>query len=66
LTGAKPSFDDPARYSFAFGGKDGIPYPVDRKTYDKTLEVIEKAIRKASISPHEKERALKRMGKREQ
>jgi Uncharacterized conserved protein len=61
LTGAKPSFEDPARYSFAFGGKDGIPYPVDRKTYDKTLEVIEKAIKKTNISPYEKDKALKRM-----
>jgi len=61
VTGAKPSFENPARYSFAFGGKDGIPYPVDRKTYDKTLEVIEKAIKKTNISPWEKDKALKRM-----
>jgi len=60
VTGAKPSFEDPARYSFAFGGKDGIPYPVDRKTYDKTLVVIEKAIKKTNISPLEKDKALKR------
>jgi len=63
ITGAKPSFEDPARYSFAFGGKDGIPYPVDRKTYDKTLEVIEKAIKKTKISPWEKDKALKRINK---
>jgi hypothetical protein len=63
VTGAKPSFEDPARYSFAFGGKDGIPYPVDRKTYDKTLEVIEKAIKKTSLLAWEKDRALKRLEK---
>jgi len=61
LTGAKPSFEDPARYSFAFGGKDGIPYPVDKITYDKTLNVIEKAIKKAQLSPQEKDEALRRM-----
>jgi len=63
LTGAKPSFEDPARYSFAFGGKDGIPYPVDKITYDKTLNVIEKAIKKAQLSPQEKDEAIRRMEK---
>jgi hypothetical protein len=61
VIGAKPSFEDPARYSFAFGGKDGIPYPVDKITYDKTLNVIEKAIKKAQLSPQEKDEALRRM-----
>ncbi len=37
IYGAKPSYEDPARYSFAFGGKDGTPYFVDRKTYDQVL-----------------------------
>jgi len=63
ITGAKPSFEDPARYSFAFGGKDGIPYPVDRKAYDKTLEVIEKAIKKADLLRLEKDRTLKKLEK---
>ena len=63
ITGAKPSFEDPARYSFAFGGKDGIPYPVDRKTYDNTLAVIEKAVKKANISSSEKDKALRRLEK---
>ena len=61
VTGAKPSFEDPARYSFAFGGKDGIPYPVDKITYNKTLNVIEKAIKKAQLSPQEKDEVLRRM-----
>jgi hypothetical protein len=34
------SLRDPARYSFAHGGKDGYPYPVDRKTYDKSIEML--------------------------
>jgi hypothetical protein len=33
LYGASPSFRDPARYSFAHGGKDGHPYPVEREGY---------------------------------
>jgi len=47
IYGAKPSYEDPARYTFAYGGKDGTPYPVDRKVYDQSLAIIEKAIRQA-------------------
>jgi hypothetical protein len=42
IYGAKPSYEDPARYSFAHGGKDAIPYPVDCITYDKTIEIMNK------------------------
>jgi hypothetical protein len=63
ITGAKPSFEDPVRYTFAFGGKDGIPYPVDRKTYDQTIDLIEKAIKKSNLGYFEKEKALKRAEK---
>lgn len=45
ITGAKPSFEDPARYTFAHGGKDGTPYPVDRKTYDETIKIFQKALK---------------------
>ena len=62
IYGAKPSYTDPVRYSFAHGGKDGVPYPIDTFTYDQTLEIIEKAIKKASgLSWQEKEAALKRL-----
>jgi len=60
IYGAKPSYKDPARYSFAHGGKDGTPYYVEREVYDKTIEVIEKAIKKANVSLSEKDKALKR------
>ncbi len=46
IYGAKPSYEDPARYSFAHGGKDATPYPVDRQTYDQTIEKL-KALLKA-------------------
>lgn len=61
IYGAKPSFKDPARYSFTVGGKDGTPYPVDRETYDKTLEIMEKGIMKSPISLREKTEARKRL-----
>lgn len=60
IYGAKPSYEDPARYSFAFGGKDGVPFPVNRPVYDKTLEIIEKGIKKSNISRREKQAALRR------
>ena len=61
IYGADPSYEDPARYSFAHGGKDAIPYPVDTKTYDNTINILEKAIRKSKISVFDKEKALRRL-----
>jgi len=60
IYGAKPSYEDPARYSFAFGGKDGVPFPVNRPVYDKTLGIIEKGIKKSQLNWREKEKALHR------
>ena len=59
--GIAPSFQDPARYSFAHGGKDGIPYPVDRKTYDKTTEILAQAVRKAKLGNREEMETLRRL-----
>ena len=61
IYGADPSFEDPARYSFALGGKDHIPYPVDKPVYDKTIGLMEKAVIRAKISLFEKEKALRRL-----
>lgn len=63
IYGAKPSYEDPARYSFAFGGKDGVPFPVNRPIYDKTLDIIEKGIKKSQLSLGEKNEALRRFMK---
>ncbi len=61
IYGAKVSFRDPARYSFAHGGKDGYPYPVDRSVYDKTISILEKGIKKSGVESGEKYQALKRL-----
>jgi len=61
IFGAQPSFRDPARYSFAHGGKDGHPYPVDRKAYDQTIHILKSAIEKARIGDREKMDAIKRL-----
>jgi hypothetical protein len=45
IYGAKPSYEDPARYSFAHGGKDATPYPVDAETYDQTIEKLKKFVK---------------------
>lgn len=47
IYGEKPSYLDPARYTFAHGGKDGTPYPIDRKTYDDTIRIFNKALKLA-------------------
>jgi len=61
--GVAPSYRDPARYSFAHGGKDGIPYPVDRETYDKSIELLSRAIHKAKLGLSEKEEAFNRLNR---
>ncbi|MFA5042176.1 MAG: DUF763 domain-containing protein [Candidatus Paceibacterota bacterium] len=58
IYGAKPSYQDPARYSFAHGGKDATPYPVDRKTYDKSIALLQLAAKKSRLSLKEKERMI--------
>ena len=63
IYGAKPSYEDPARYSFAHGGKDGIPYPVDKKMYDETIEMLSNTVIKSRISPDEKDGAIRRLQK---
>jgi hypothetical protein len=52
---------DPARFAFAHGGKDGTPFPVDRLTYDKTIEILNKAINRSAIDRSEKVRAFRRL-----
>jgi len=59
--GAAPSWRDPVKYSFAHGGKDGIPYPVDRANYRKTIDIIENATRAAEIGEKEKMNAIRRL-----
>lgn len=59
--GVPVSFRDPVRYSFAHGGKDGHPFPVDRETYDKSIELLARAVNKARIDSTEKREALSRL-----
>jgi hypothetical protein len=61
IYGASPSYEDPARYSFAHGGKDATPYPVDRATYDETIMMLSKAVRKTRLPLADKQKALTRL-----
>lgn len=62
IYGAAPSYEDPARYSFAHGGKDATPYPVDRRTYDNSIMMLGEAVRKTRLPLADKRKALDRLG----
>ncbi len=61
IHGARASTRDPARFAFAHGGKDGTPFPVDRQTYDQTIELLRGALGRAKIDHSDRSRALKRL-----
>jgi hypothetical protein len=63
IWGTPASTRDPARFAFAHGGKDGIPFPVDRDTYDRTIDVLHAAMAHARVDRSEKLDALKRLGR---
>ena len=63
IYGVRPSYEDPARYSFTVGGKDGTPAPIDRPVYDKLLAIMEKGIKRSKVSLHEKLEAQRRLNK---
>lgn len=61
IYGVPPSFEDPAKFSFAHGGKDGYPYPINKRQYDQSIEILEKIIRKTKIENNKKTAILKRL-----
>jgi hypothetical protein len=63
IYGTPVSTRDPARFAFAHGGKDGIPFPVDRPTYDRTIRVLRRAVDRARIDRLERVNALKRLAR---
>ncbi|BAS26622.1 DUF763 domain-containing protein [Limnochorda pilosa] len=61
--GAAPSYRDPVRYSFAHGGKDGTPRPVDRDLYDADIEALNRLLREAKVDRTEKLHAFRRLAR---
>ncbi|HEX9309407.1 MAG TPA: DUF763 domain-containing protein, partial [Gemmatimonadaceae bacterium] len=59
--GSPASMRDPARFSFAHGGKDGHPYPVNRVVYDQSVDWLREAVNKARIGHTERLKALRRL-----
>ena len=61
IHGAPYRFSDPARFSYAHGGKDGHPFPVPLRVYDETIRVLKHAITRASLGNDERMRAIQRL-----
>ncbi len=61
IYGEKPSWEDPVKFSFAYGGKDGVPFPVDRRAMDESIHVLRQAVQAAKIGDKEKAQSLQRL-----
>lgn len=61
IFGSELSFRDPVTFSFAHGGKDGYPYPIDKRTYDNSIEILKNAVNEAKIGDLEKLKILKKL-----
>ena len=59
--GAEPSWKDPVKYSFTHGGKDGFPYPVNRKVYDHSIQTLKDAIEGAKLNKKDKYFAIRKL-----
>ncbi|MEM4295616.1 MAG: DUF763 domain-containing protein [Candidatus Anstonellales archaeon] len=63
IYGEEIDWKDPVKYSFAHGGKDGIPFPVDKMIYDENIEILKEAVEEAKIKEGIKIKALKSLAK---
>lgn len=61
IYGEEASWKDPVKYSFAVGGKDGVPYPVNKKVYDTTLDILRSGIEESKLDNRSKLDAVKRL-----
>lgn len=59
--GHPPSWRDPVKYSFAYGGKDGVPFPVNRRSMDRSIQFLREAVEEAKVGGKEKLSALNRL-----
>ena len=63
IHGTPSRFQDPARFSFAHGGKDGHPFPVPTKVYDETIHELRGALDKSKVDQSEKKDAIRNLHK---
>lgn len=61
IHGTPTRFTDPARFSFAHGGKDGHPFPVPLKVYDETINVMKISVEKAKLGKYDKFKAIQNL-----
>jgi len=61
IYGTPTRFDDPARFSFAHGGKDGHPFPVPVNVFDETITTLQSAIQRAKIGNSDKMHAIQKL-----
>jgi len=61
IYGEKPSWKDPVKYSFAYGGKNGLPHPVNRKAMDESIRILKQAIQQAKVGEKERIQSLQRL-----
>ena len=61
IYGCPLSWNDPVKYSFAVGGKDGVPYPVDRRAMDESTDILIHSLEDAKIGKREKIEAIKKL-----
>lgn len=61
IHGTPSRFTDPARFSFAHGGKDGHPFPVPVNVYDETINILKDAVNKAKIGQSDKQEAIRKL-----
>jgi hypothetical protein len=59
--GERASWDDPVRFNFAFGGKDGVPFPVNRRAMDEAVDILKSGISSSNVRNEEKIRAFRRL-----
>jgi hypothetical protein len=61
IYGEEPCWDDPVKFSFAYGGKDGVPFPVNRKALDESILILRNSVEAARIGETEKLPSLQRL-----
>ncbi|MBD3205101.1 DUF763 domain-containing protein [Candidatus Bathyarchaeota archaeon] len=61
--GDKASWKDPVKFNFAFGGKDGVPFPVDRRSMDEAVDLLKNGISSSGLDRDKRRRALQRLRK---
>ena len=64
--GEPPSYKDPVKFSFAFGGKDGVPFPVEREAMDEVTSILKQAVEESKLGKKDRIELLKRISKMNQ